>query len=84
MLATGTSRCSCCRLFHNCIDNKGSKGIINKLAVSSTAEVFLIEQHYEHAALQEELLIAPFVKIFKTTNLGKLYLWFCQNLKQFA
>ena len=60
-----------------------SKSTTNKLAVSSTTDtllenqvfvdVFLIEE-YEYAALWKELLIAPFVERFKTTNLGKPYL----------
>ena len=33
-------------------------------------DVFLIEE-YEYAALQQELLIAHFMKRFKTNNLGK-------------
>ena len=36
-------------------------------------DVFLIE-HDEYAALRKELLIDLFVKLYKTTNLGKLYL----------
>ena len=55
----------------------------NKLTVSSATDtllenqifidVFLIE-HNEYAALRKELLIDLFVKLFKTTNLGKPYL----------
>ena len=36
-------------------------------------DVFLTE-HYDYAALRKGLLIALFVKLFKTTNLGKPYL----------
>ena len=60
-----------------------SKSITNKIAVSSKRGtlfknqifigVFVIE-HYEYAALRKELLLAPFVELFKTTNLRKLYL----------
>ena len=60
-----------------------SKIITNKLTVSSTTDtllenqifisVFLIE-HYDYAAVRKGLLITLFVKLFKTTNLGKPYL----------